>query len=74
MSPADMNANTANELRRVPRGGLLQNIYRSALQQYLMNSQGRKHQIPQSREAAHAAALRTVHQHYPGFVPEIQGD
>jgi hypothetical protein len=71
MSLADMNAEAASELRRVPRGGLPQNMYRMALQQYVMNSQGRNPQIPRSRKAAHAAALQIVRQHYPSFTPRI---
>jgi hypothetical protein len=60
----------AAELERVPRGGLDQNIYRSALQNCLMNSMGKDAQIP-SIAAAHDAALRAVRQYYPDFEPVI---
>jgi hypothetical protein len=72
MSLADKNANTGRELRRVPRGELPQNIYRSVLQQALMNSQGRKPEVLPTAEAAHAVALRVVRQQYPDFVPTIR--
>ncbi len=42
MSLAEMNAQTAAVLENVPRGSIAQNTYRMALQQYTMNSLGRK--------------------------------
>lgn len=74
MSAAGMRMKTASELRRVPRGGLPQNQYRMALQLYLMNSMGGRPQIERSTAAAHAAALRTVRQHYREFTPTILQD
>jgi hypothetical protein len=72
MSPSQMRAQTASELRLVPRGGLAQNMYRMALQQYLMNSLGRSPQIPSFR-AAHAAAKRAARETCPDFDPIICG-
>ena len=74
MSLAGMNAETASELRHVPRGTFEQNIYRMALQQYLMNSMGQRPQIERSTAAAQAAALRMVRQHYREFTPTILQD
>jgi len=74
MSLADMNAAAADELRHVPQGALEQNIYRMALQQYLLNSLGRRPQIERSAAAAHAAALRTVRPYYREFTPTILQD
>lgn len=72
MSLREMNARTTLELARVPRGGLDQNIYRMALQAFMMNSMGKRPQIQRSAAAAHAAALRVVRQSVPGFVPDIR--
>ena len=74
MSAAEMRMKTTSELRRVPRGGLPQNQYRMALQLFLMNSMGGRPQIDRSTAAAHAAALRTVRESYPGFEPTILQD
>jgi hypothetical protein len=72
MSPSEMRARTAIELRRVPRGGLAQNMYRSVLQQWLMNSLGKTPEVL-SLAAAHEAAKRTVRRSYPDFEPTIHG-
>jgi len=74
MSLAEMNAQTATLLEKVPRGSIAQNLYRMALQQYTMNSLGRKPQISRSRQAIHCAAARLVRQQFPGFVPVVQRD
>jgi hypothetical protein len=73
VSPSETRTQTASELRRVPRGGLAQNMYRMVLQQCLLHSLGENSPIPRSREAAHAAALRAVRESYPDFEPMILG-
>jgi hypothetical protein len=70
MSPSEMRARTAKELSHVPRGGFAQNMYRMLLQQYLMNSLGSSPVVP-GPLAAHAAALRSVHELYPDFEPVV---
>lgn len=72
MTYSDRYAFVAQELQCVPRGGLHQNMYRSALEQALLNSFGSKPEIPATTEAAHAVALRAIRQHDPEFVPEIR--
>jgi hypothetical protein len=72
MSPSQMRAQTASELRCVPRGGFAQNMYRMVLQQCLINSLGQTPQIP-SFSAAHEAAKRTVRETYPEFELMIRG-
>jgi hypothetical protein len=74
MSLAEMNARTAALLAKVPRGSTDQNLYRMALQQYTMNSLGRKPKIPRSPQAVHCAATRIVRQQFPGFVPVVRRD
>jgi hypothetical protein len=74
MPLAEMNAQTAALLAKVPRGSIPQNLYRMALQQYTMNSLGRKPQISRSPQAIHCAAARIVRQQFPGFVPFARQD
>jgi len=69
MSLAEMNAQPAAVLGNVPRGGIAQNLYRMALQQYMMNGLGRKPEISSSPQAIHDAAMRIVRRSYPGFTP-----
>lgn len=70
MSPSEMRAQTAKELRRVPRGGFAQNMYRMLLQQYMMNSLGSSSEVL-GPLAAHAAALRSVRESYADFEPVV---
>jgi hypothetical protein len=72
MSLAEMNAQTAAVLENVPRGSIAQNMYRMALQQYTMNSLGRKAEISPSPQAIHDAAVRIVRQHDPGVTPIVR--
>lgn len=72
MSLAEMNAQTAAVLERVPRGSMPQNLYRMALQQFTMNSLGRKPQIARSPQVIHSAAIRIVREHYPNFTPAVR--
>jgi hypothetical protein len=74
MSLAEMNAQAAALLAKVPRGSIDQNLYRMALQQYTMNSLGRKPQISRSPQAIHCAAAQIVRQQFPGFVPTVRRD
>jgi len=71
MSLAEMNAQTAALLEKVPRGSTGQNLYRMGLQQYSMNSLGRQPQISRSPQAIHCAAARIVRQQFPGFTPRV---
>ena len=68
MSLAEMNA------RAAARGSIPQNLYRMALQQYTMNSLGRKPQVSRSPHAIHCVAARAVRQQFPGFVPVVRRD
>lgn len=56
----------------IPRGSLPQNMYRAAVQQFTMNSLGRRAQIASSQAAIHDAALRAVRVHYPDCTPVIR--
>ena len=74
MSLAEMNAQAAMLLAKVPRGSIAQNLYRMAVQQYAMNSLGWKPQISRSPQAIHSAAVRVVRQQFPGFVAIVRQD
>jgi len=74
MSLAEMNAQTAVFLEEVLRGSIAQNLYRMVLQQYTMNSLGRKPQISRSPQAIYGAAARVVRQQFPGFTPIARPD
>lgn len=74
MSLAEMNAQAAALLEKVPRGSIAQNLYRMALQQCTMNSLGHKPQISRSPQAIHCAAARIVRQQFPSFVPVVRRD
>lgn len=64
-----MRAIVSSELEGIPRGGLSQNLYRTAYWQWRLNSLGRKAEIPPTPEAARARALSSVRQVEPSFAP-----
>ena len=74
LSLAEMNAQAAVLLTKVPRGSIDQNLYRMAVQQCTMNSLGRKPQVSRSPQAIHCAAVRIVSRQFPGFVPVVRRD
>jgi len=68
-----MNPLIAQELDRIPRGSLPQNIYRAAYEQARLNACGSHAEIGPGPADAHALALRVVRGQYPDFTPELLG-
>jgi hypothetical protein len=68
-----MNPLIAEELGRIPRDGLAQNLYRSAYEQARLNALGSHSEIGLDPAEAHSVALQAVRAHYPDFSPELLG-
>lgn len=66
-----MNLIITQELERIPRGDLPQNIYRSVYTSARENALGSRPEIGTDPAEAHAVALRTVRGEHPTFTPEF---
>jgi hypothetical protein len=60
-----------DELGRIPRGNLAQNMYRAAYEQARLNALGSHPEIGRDPADTHAAALQAVRTQFPGFVPAL---
>jgi len=67
-----MNELIANELDRIPRGDLRQNLYRAAYEQARLNALGTHAEIGPDPEDANALALRVVRGQFPDFNPKLR--
>lgn len=67
-----MDPRITEELVHIPRGSLLQNLYRSAFVQARQNAWGCHPEVGPDPADAHAVTLLVVRQTYPYFTPELQ--
>lgn len=68
-----MKAVIAEELARIPRGDLPQNVYRSIYEQARLNALGRRPEVGPDPADAHAVALMAVRESHPDFIPTLLG-
>jgi hypothetical protein len=71
MKVQDVRALVKEELKRYPRGGASQNLFRAVYEMTRLHGLSRKSTIPGTPEAAHDAALETVRKQHPDFEPRI---
>lgn len=71
MRVQDVRALVKEEMKRYPRGGASQNLFRAVYEMTRLHGLSRKSTIPGTPEAAHDAALETVRKQHPDFAPRV---
>jgi hypothetical protein len=64
-----MRETVREELKRIPRGDIEQNLFRAMYQVGRMNSMGKKAENPDSKEAVMKSCLEFYKKKHPNFEP-----